>query len=49
MKNKPVYEKKKINSAMWIIECPLCSNVIASASEKEYLPEFSTCNCLNDK
>ncbi|WP_147381240.1 hypothetical protein [Parabacteroides sp. AM08-6] len=30
---------------MWVLQCPLCSEILASASEREYLPEFSTCDC----
>ena len=30
---------------MWVLQCPLCGEILASASEREYLPEFSTCNC----
>jgi len=28
---------------MWVLRCPLCDNIAASASEEEMLPEFTTC------
>jgi len=40
-----IRNKKKINSGLYVIECPKCGAYLASASDKEYLPEFSTCKC----
>jgi len=42
-----IYKVKKLGQAMYVIECPKCGNICASASERELLPEFSTCNCSN--
>ena len=41
-----VTKKIMINPALWIMECPFCGDILASASEKAYLPEFSTCDCI---
>ena len=41
-----VTQKRTINTAMHVMECPVCGNVVASASERYLLPEFSTCNGL---
>lgn len=35
----------KIGPAMWAHICPLCGAVLASASEPEYLPDYSICSC----
>lgn len=44
------YSKKiQIHKALWIIKCDACDNILASADSREYLPEFSTCNCDNNK
>lgn len=32
-------------NGMWVHMCPLCGNILASASEEEYMPEFSICDC----
>lgn len=40
------YEKVK-EGAVWLMKCPRCGAVKASASEREYLPEFITCECEN--
>lgn len=40
-----IYEKKKINRALWVIRCPKCGKILASASEKGFLPEFMWCYC----
>ncbi|MDD3040895.1 hypothetical protein [Bacteroides sp.] len=40
-----VTNKKKIGSAMWVLQCPLCGDILASTSEKEYLPDYSLCDC----
>lgn len=36
-------EKKQINTALWVIECPGCGDYLASASERGFLPEYSYC------
>lgn len=38
-----VYRKKLYYPGVWVIQCPICGQILASASEKEYLPEFSSC------
>lgn len=43
-KHKKIYKKESLNSAMYIIKCPECGNIVASASERCMLPEFSTCD-----
>jgi len=35
----------KINKALYVIECPKCNTILASSSEKEFLPEFAECDC----
>lgn len=35
----------KTGPAMWAHICPLCGAVLASASEPEYLPDYSICPC----
>lgn len=42
-----MYVKKitTIGPAMYALQCPLCGTILASASEIDWLPEFSTCNC----
>lgn len=45
-----VYRKEKIGRGLWGIVCPRCGMILASASEREFLPEFSTCkNCEEKK
>lgn len=39
--------KKKIHGALWIMECPKCESIKASASEQQYLPKFASCDCDN--
>ncbi|MBB4043793.1 hypothetical protein [Bacteroides reticulotermitis] len=38
-------EKTKLSPGMWVIVCPLCGSTIASASDKEFLPDYSICDC----
>ncbi len=40
-----IYKKEKINRSLWVIRCPKCGKILASASEKQYLPEFMWCDC----
>lgn len=35
----------KIYPAVWRHVCPLCGKILSSASDPEYLPEFSICDC----
>lgn len=44
-----IYQKKEINGALFIMECPECGRWCASASERTYLPEFTTCEKCYDK
>jgi hypothetical protein len=39
------YKKKSYNPAMHVIECSDCGAVLASASERNLLPQFATCDC----
>jgi len=39
-----IYNKKSIGAVMHVIECPKCKNICASASERAWLPEWSTCD-----
>lgn len=32
-------------NGMWVHMCPLCGNILASASEEEYMPAYSICDC----
>lgn len=38
-----VYEKKTVNRAMHLMECPKCGDILASASERRFLPRFADC------
>ena len=40
-----ITRKKKIGPAMWVMECPKCGQWAASAAEREWLPDFTTCDC----
>lgn len=39
-----VYNKVR-EYGYYAIVCPHCNRILASASERAYLPEFSTCDC----
>lgn len=39
-----IYNKKELYSGMHVIECPKCKDILASASERMYLPSFSICD-----
>ena len=41
---KKLTRKVTINNAMHVIKCPDCGAICASASEREFLPEFTTCD-----
>lgn len=32
-------------NGMWVHMCPICGTIRKSASEEEYMPEFSICDC----
>ena len=34
----------KIHNALYVIQCPVCKSILASASERDLMPEFSTCD-----
>ncbi len=35
---------------MWLMKCPLCGDILHSAPEEDWLPEFAICPCdRNDK
>lgn len=38
-----IRNKKMINEALYVMECPKCGRIAASASERYLLPEFTTC------
>lgn len=39
----------KLQPGIYAYVCPLCGEIYASASEPEYLPEYSICSCdLNE-
>ncbi|MDD3404966.1 MAG: JAB domain-containing protein [Paludibacteraceae bacterium] len=45
---KKISKKTKIHNALWVIECPECGAYLASASERDLLPQFSICcKCSN--
>ena len=44
-----VYQKHKVGPGVWGISCPCCGRILASASEKEFLPEFMQCNCEEEE
>ncbi len=35
----------RIGPGLYAQVCPLCGTILASASEPEFMPEFSICNC----
>ena len=39
-----IYKKQMIHKSLFVIQCPTCYNYVASASEKMYLPDWSTCD-----
>ena len=42
-------KKEKINNALFVIKCKNCKTILASASEYNLLPNFSTClDCVKD-
>lgn len=43
-KYQRIYTIKCLSPAMYIIECPKCGNICASASERSIMPQFSTCD-----
>lgn len=34
---------------MYVMECPICGEICASASEYDLLPQFTTCDNCNKK
>ncbi len=38
-----IREKQFIHNGMYIMTCPICGKVVASSSEEDFLPEFTTC------
>lgn len=43
-----VYKKQRLDY-FWAQVCPICGEILSSASEKDLLPEFSYCNCQEIK
>jgi len=40
---------KKVHNAMYVMECPRCGEICASASERELMPQWTTCpECPDD-
>lgn len=35
----------KLQAGIYAFVCPLCGSVLASASEPDFMPDFSICNC----
>lgn len=44
-----IRKKKKVGNAMWVMECPKCGKICASASERSWLPDFTSCDCDNKR
>ena len=40
-----IYAKKQIRYGLWVMECPKCGKVCASASDLYLLPQFTSCDC----
>lgn len=40
-----IYKKEKLGPAMWVMRCPKCGKIQASASERGWLPESTYCPC----
>lgn len=47
MKKKTFKIEKKNNpsSGLWTMDCPCCGKTVASAAERNLLPEWSVCDC----
>ena len=41
---KKIRKKESDGPAMHIMMCPECGTICASASERSYLPQFTTCD-----
>lgn len=35
----------KLQKGIYAFVCPVCGSVLASASEPEFMPDYSTCDC----
>ena len=44
-----VTKKTKVHQGLYVIECPRCGAILASAAEIDWLPEFATCDCTDIK
>lgn len=40
-----IYKKEKVSPAMWVMKCPKCGKICASASERSCLPDWIICDC----
>ena len=41
--SKLLRERKKINNALYVIECPTCGNYAASSNDSKSLPDWTVC------
>lgn len=44
-----VQKKVFVHRSLWVLQCPNCDRVLASASEKRYLPPYAYCDCDSKK
>lgn len=42
-------KKERVHAALWVMRCRRCHRVIASASEREFLPDVVWCSCDEEK
>ena len=42
-----VNKKEMVSRSMWVMRCPKCGRVVASALERYLLPDAMWCNCDN--
>ena len=49
MKTNKIYKKTTLNPGLHVMECPICGDYCASASERNLLPEFTECDSCSKK
>lgn len=43
-KNAKIYVRAQLGRSSWVIKCPACGQICASASERSWLPIWSVCD-----
>lgn len=39
----------KLQPGIYAFVCPVCGEILASASEPDFMPKFSTCDCDKER